>query len=111
MKSEQAKQEELKKYKTNEIIQKLNLSDVEFRKYLYVIKQMIDKPNESDYLTELVRINGRLEVKTIIKEHIVRHLRIRNNYLIKTFPDQDLKITLTKEYFTKVDPSKARILN
>ena len=45
------------------------------------------------------------------EENVARHLRIRNNYLIKTFPNEDLKIALSKEYFSMVDPTKAKILN
>lgn len=103
--------DEFKKYRNSEIIKRLNLTDAEFRKYIYVIKQMVESNNINGYFPELVRINGKLEVKTTIKENIARRLRVRSNYLIKTFPDENLDITLSKEYFNKVDPTKAKVLN
>jgi hypothetical protein len=103
--------EEIEKYRNNEIVKKLNLTDSEFRKYISTIKQMVDSENSTGYATELVRINGKLELKTVVKEKIARYLKIKNNYLIKTFSDKDLEISLTKDYFSKVDPSKAKLLN
>jgi hypothetical protein len=102
---------EIEKYKNNEIIKKLNLTENEFRKYILVIKQMVDSNNVNGYIPELIRINGKLEVRTTIKESVAKHLRILNNYLIRTFPDENLSITLSRDYFSKVDPSKAKILN
>lgn len=102
---------EIEKYKNNEVIKKLNLTDSEFRRHLFVIKQMVEENNNNGYSLELVRINGKLEVKTNIKESVARHLRVMNNYLIRTFPNEDLQITLSRDYFSKVDPSKAKILN
>jgi hypothetical protein len=102
---------ELEKYRNNDIVKKLNLTDSEFRKYIFIIKQMIDADPSSDYISELTRINGKLEVRTIIAEKTVRRLRIKNNYLIRSFSDMDLEVSLTKEYFSKVDATKAKLLD
>jgi hypothetical protein len=102
---------DLNKYRNNEIIKKLNLTDSEFRKYIFIIKQMVDQDDVSEFTTELIRVNDRLEIKTTIKHDVAQKLRIKNNYLIRSFADSELNITLTKDFFPTVDPSKAKILN
>jgi DNA replication protein DnaC len=101
--------EEIKKYLQHSLITPLHLTPSEFCQNASVIKKMVDDPNSS---IKLIRDEkGNLKLKVVHDEKLLQIENIRKKYLIRNFSDEYLNIMLNNHFFSKVDPTKAQLLN
>ncbi|MDE7433982.1 MAG: ATP-binding protein [Mycoplasmoidaceae bacterium] len=105
--------EQLDMYQNHPLVKKLNLTDKEFSANFGAIRKMVDQENACASLTNrcvnssnihiiLARENGKLVQKAVYcqkMKDLNKSLDFAKNYLYRSFPNQFLSRSLSKEYF------------
>jgi DNA replication protein DnaC len=114
---------DIDKYKNHPLIQPLNITEVEFKKYGALIKRIIREeetcaanPNDcyligKQHLRLIRDSNNKLTPIFIPCEKTAQLTNIKEHYLIHSFGTDYFKVRIAKAFFNKVDKTKADLLN
>jgi primosomal protein DnaI len=118
-------EEELGVYKNHPLVTKLNLTDDEFKKHFGIIKRMVDQQNACDQLLDrcvnssnyhivLAREGTNLVTKSVYcskMKKLNEKTGFIKNFLYRSFPNEFLDRTLSKQYFKiALDPSLNKLV-